>query len=320
MRNQIAAVFHYFEANEAYRDNLAFFLSVGYRPDVDFFILLASECSLTLPKRENITEVPVRNHNHDYGGYGQLVRARPGILDYETLIFVNCSVRGPFMPLGHQASWASLFSDRLADSTHLVGTSISIPASTNMHPRRYVELRGEQPSYAHVQTTSYALTGHALRHLAGSGFFGIEEPLSKTDLIALYEIGLSREILNAGWNMACFLDGYAGIDFRAEVIDPNFTSSGGDPVFDGAYFGRTVHPKEIVFFKSSRFGLSSDDLPSHTYTALREFIAPELADWPETHELMNRMLADVRDAHAVRKRDSKKSFGRRVRQKIKKLL
>ena len=68
----------------------------------------------------------------------------------------------------------------------------------------------------HVQTTSYALTAEALGHLISIGFYDNDRMMSKPEVIALYELRLSKEIIKNGWNISCVLPLYDSIDYRSD--------------------------------------------------------------------------------------------------------
>ena len=68
---------------------------------------------------------------------------------------------------------------------------------------------------------------------------------------------MSQLILDNGWNFNCLLSKYRGIDYRLLERDINPTSRNGDPYWPGAYFGETIRPEEVVFFKINRLAVPS---------------------------------------------------------------
>jgi hypothetical protein len=288
-----AVFFHYFEADETYRDNLVFFLAVAHRTDADFFVILAGECTVDLPDLPNVTYVEVENRDHDYGGYVAALadpRRREG---YDLFVFVNSSVRGPFLPVAHRGSWLDLFARGLADGVHLVGSSITIPPPDPYYPLAEKARRtyGFEGPLSHVQTTAYALSGEALRRLVDRGFYDREPSPTKGDLVCKYELGLTQEILAKGWRVRCFLPEYNAIDYARPHDDVNFSSATGDPLFRGAFFGRTLHPRELVFIKTNRNLLSESELASHTFCALAAAGEPSWGPWEEATRLRDRARA-----------------------------
>ena len=63
---------------------------------------------------------------------------------------------------------------------------------------------------------------------------------------------MSQRILAHGWNIDCLAKRYSGLDYRTITEDPNTSSVDGDPYWDGAYFGGTLDPYELVFVKTDR--------------------------------------------------------------------
>lgn len=283
--------FHYFENGERYRENLVFFLSTAYRKDLDFIVVLAGSCSVQLPERPNISYFATENRNNDFGGYAAAIASyRDRIDDYDFFVFVNSSVRGPFFAQDAGASWVSAFVDRFSDDVHLVGSSIAILAvesDVSQHARKNYDFRYP---YSHVQTTAYALTPTALKHLVGIGFYDVSDPLDKIDVICRYELGLSQELLRAGWNIRACLGKYNTLDYRQEHTDPNPSSVLGDPLYKRAYFGQTADPYELVFVKTNRRFLRSVQLPWITLRALLRVSDPEILAWPEYRRLRSAYL------------------------------
>lgn len=289
-----AVFFHYFERDEIYKENLVFFLSVAYRRDLEFFIIISGPCSVSLPDIENVKYLQVENINNDFGGYiSALEKLRGRIGDFEFFIFVNSSARGPFFSRLFDGRWVDLFCDKLASDTHLVGSSINIIHDTFPHSVRFKAYYGYRQPYSHVQTTAYALTFPAMRHLLGIGFYDVHERLSKADVICRYEIRLSQEIKRAGWNIKACLSRYNTIDYRLEHTDINFTSDNGDPLYRGAYFGSTARPRELVFVKTNRNLISAPMLYWHTLTSLLFVDEEEIRGWSEYKALRRIAIAKL---------------------------
>ena len=107
-------------------------------------------------------------------------------------------------------------------------------------------------AYSHVQTSVYCLASNTVEFLLNDGFYDMSKRLSKSEVITYYEIGLSRRIIQNNWNISCLLNKYQGLDFRHNPADINPTSRKGDPLYNNAYFGKTVAPEEVIFVKTHR--------------------------------------------------------------------
>ena len=287
-----AVIYHYFEKDPTYRDNLVFFLSRAWRADHDFFVVLAGPHSVTLPERANIHYLATPNFGHDFGGYCTL--ADTGLLDgHDRLVFVNCTVRGPFLPPYAAAlPWTAPFLDLLAGEVHLCGATINI-----LHEDRpaHGRFRASHPEaaapFSHVQTSAHAMTGECFAFLRDSGHFRGGAGLDKAAVISAYEIGMSQRVRAHGWNIACLLPPYNAIDYRRPHGEINPATTTGHPQARGAYFGLTPHPYELVFVKTGWGLMNARALAFHSLMALRHHPAPSGTGlvWSETEALAARL-------------------------------
>jgi hypothetical protein len=268
MSGSTVIVYHYFEKDLTYKNNLVYFLSVGILEDVDYFVMISGDCTVALPDRPNVTYIKTENWNNDFGGYIKFFQVAP-IDKYEFFVFINSSVRGPFLPNYTDFRWVNAFTDRLEGDVHLVGASINILPESATHTRRFAAIYGYAPPFIHAQTTAYALSATAVRYLLAIGFYKVESALTKKEVIVHYELRLSQEIIRHGWNLGSFLPGYEGLNYRnLSMTYPNDSSRNGDVLFDGAFYGRTLAPTEAMFIKVNRNMISEVDLHSCTFSSL----------------------------------------------------
>ena len=268
MSGSTAVIYHYFERDLTYKNNLIYFLSVGILKDVDYFIMISGECTVALPDWPNVTYIKIENWNNDFGGYIKFFQVTQSD-KYEFFVFINSSVRGPFLPNYSESRWVNAFTDRLRGDVHLVGASINILPESATHTRRFSATYGYEPPFVHAQTTAYALSAAAARYLIDIGFYAVERTLTKKEVIVHYELRLSQEIIRHGWNIGSFLPGYDGLNYRKlSMTYPNVSSRNGDVLFEGAFYGRTLSPTEAMFVKVNRNMISEADLNSCTFTSL----------------------------------------------------
>lgn len=289
-----AVLFHYFDRDDSYRANLICFLALAYRRGTDFFIVSCATQPPALPDLPNLRLLTVPNVNHDFGGHGIAIRQLGLPADYDRMIFVNSSVRGPFGPRG--MDWLARLMASLTDPTILLaGSSINILNPTTPIGAMASAAFGQPGPFPHVQTTAFALRAETLRALLADGFFdGCDRPLDKFDVITRYEVGLSQHLLRRGGNIACLLDLYRGLDYRGLTRNFNWAAPCGDPLYPGRYFGRTVSPEDVMFVKTARRLLTDRELASHSYTALATRCAPEVAEWPALQDLRAQLLTQLR--------------------------
>lgn len=294
----LAIVYHYFEKDLFYKENLIFFLATAIDDNSDYFIIISGECSIELPEISNITYIRTRNWNNDFGGYCTFVNKyleRP----YKAFIFVNSSVRGPFLSSYENRNWTEIFLTPLSERVHLVGASMNLSQRGNsQHNVDLMKQRRLSPEISHIQTTVYAMSAEAMSYLREIGFYSVTAKLSKEEVVSIYEIGLSTAILQNGWKIVDLLSSNENLSTSSQIYEySNFSARRGDPLFAKAYYGRTLSPVDALFVKVNRNMINHCDLASYTFTSLlrcegklKKFPAAEklLADSYENAKTLSR--------------------------------
>lgn len=261
MNDAVLVIYHYYEKDQSYIDNFLHFIQFAYRPEFNYLIVIAGSASIELPQASNIAYFYANNQNFDYGGYAQVIKGLKFETNYAHFIFVNSSVRGPFLPPHSQKTWANNLFDLCSNGVGIVGTAISLTPShhaiSKMYHEKYGYAERNKNILAHVQSTCYVLSQAVLCSLIKGGFYDVHEPLSKDETVRDYEMHLSQTLLAQGLNLKCMLPEYNKPDYRFLSHEINPSSREGDSGFERSYFGRTVHPYEAMFIKTSR-NTSSD--------------------------------------------------------------
>lgn len=255
---KIAAIYCYFEKNQQYKENFLYFLANGmHDTSVDYHLVLNGACTVDLSGKTHNKNVFIYrrpNKGYDFGAFSHVVKKLSTPYDY--FFFINTSVRGPYGK--NKEEWVKPFLEMFqADpSTKLVGTTINIYQDGFF--AQYPDLskiynRGKP--YPHVQTMFFGMDREFLEYLHSVDFWneGKYEGMDFMTLIVTAEIGLSQLCLKKGWNINCIASKYRDIDYRRVVNDHNWSSRDGDPNYPGAYFGGTLRPEDVIFFKLSRF-------------------------------------------------------------------
>ena len=217
-------------------ESVQFFLKNGlFESDIIDFLLLVNSSDLQLPNLsfKNVTVQRRENKGYDFGAWSDGLFKEDRYKRYDTFIFVNASVIGPFEREAH--SWPRLLTSRLTDQDRLVGTTINC-----------VGIRGEVAP--HVQSMVFAVTQPTLKYLMQQGIFVAGK--YETDFITLidnYEVGMSRKILADGWNIAALQSTYAGVDFRTYDASKGTNNINRDA---GEVRKYVKSPYDIVFAKS----------------------------------------------------------------------
>lgn len=203
-RTLVMYVYH--ESNDWYKDNLRFFIKVAMQDndndDVDYLLIINGESDLPLEAllaktsaqqagRVRLLRRP--NTCYDGGSIGEVLRAQPHLAEsYRYYIFINSSVRGPFLPRyfqtmakaeaaeggGATLAWTSIFTSLLNDEVKLAGTTVSCMGQV------------------HVQSMVLATDQLGLGLLLKGGV--LDCPTSLNSAIRTYEFGATTTILDAG--------------------------------------------------------------------------------------------------------------------------
>lgn len=233
-------------------DNLRFFFKNGYlndpniqyvfvfnNPDIDFDL---NELHDLQTERKNYMFVKRENIGYDFGAWAHgLFSSNIDYQKYDNFVFMNGTVRGPFIHSYVNKRWCDIFIEKLNDDVKLVGTTINClntvdGPSTNYDP--------------HIQSMFFVTDKIGLNVVIKNGIFEIENNTSdKRHIVTEKEIGLSRAILKNGYNISCMLEIYKNHDFRKS---PPFVICG-DHYVPKNYLDSDIYPFEVIFFKTNRF-------------------------------------------------------------------
>ena len=275
VNDAVLVIYHYYEKDQSYIDNFLHFIQFAYRPQFNYLIVIAGSASIELPQASNIAYFYAKNQNFDYGGYAQAIKDLKFETNYAHFIFVNSSVRGPFLPAHSQKIWANNLLELYLENIGIVGTAISLTPShhaiSKMYHEKYGYAEQNKNILAHVQSTCYVLSQPVLCSLINEGFYDVHESLSKDETVRDYEMRLSQNLLGRGLNLKCMLPEYNKPDYRSLSHEINPSSREGDSGFENSYFGRTVHPYEAMFIKTSRNTSSDSYLSQLAYSMSFQF-------------------------------------------------
>lgn len=259
--------YHYFEKDDCYIENFIHFLTFGYNHNHDYVIIVAGKYSIKFPELKNVKYLYVDNLNYDYGGYCEAINKFSLELNHEFYFFINSSVRGPFIPPYLKTHWSLIFKEKMVNNVGLVGTTINNLDQQSHEGLVYKSRHGNAVNLAHIQSMMYVMKKDVMRLLLKSGFYSGKDVLSKVDVIADYEIRLSRVVLEHGYDIECLLPEYNNIDYNTTQNDKNPTSANGDPSFANSYYGRNPHPYEVIFTKTNRNICTIEYLESLAWSA-----------------------------------------------------
>jgi hypothetical protein len=223
----------------------------GLHGEADFIFIIngPSDIDEYLPKESsNIRIIRRDNTCYDLGAVGEVLRANNRELfhKYKRFIFLNASIRGPFLPTWAKGCWSDMYLNRLSDEVKLVGMTYDC-----------------QP-HCFVQSMIIATDSIGMNILLNGKTLGLNnEPDadtyintdSLTGLSACYsikwraisaEISLTNLIHAASYKSNVLMT--AASASKTYVND----STVNDVLSPGTYYGIDVHPYETIFFKANR--------------------------------------------------------------------
>lgn len=193
------------------------------------------------------------NECYDWGTMGWVLSRK--IVDvnrYTHFIFMNSSVRGPFLPayLWGKVRWQDIFISRLSDSIKLVGPTISCEGSP-----KDGDVNGTWRTNPHVQSYVVVTDKIGLNAMWEEG--SVFECYSNMwDVIYYAELGSTWAVLSAGYGIDSLMLRYQGIDWTN--LDTWDCNARVNPYGENYYDGITIDPFEVVFVKVKDLLLERD--------------------------------------------------------------
>ena len=263
MSKKNLVIYTYFEKDNIYKDNLMFFLKMGLCDECDYIFVINGECSVNIPNQSNIKILRRDNKDYDFGGFAHALNFID-IDKYNYYIFLNTSVRGPFIPPYANIKWYEAFTNMIKGDVKLVGVTINILNSPHSgHSQIFESITGIKRPHTHVQSYFFAMDKECLSYIINStDIFRKFDYKDFADFIVKKELMMSQLVLKNGWNIGGIVQEYKDIDFRKLEIDiSNSYIYENDPVYPNNCFGRTLHPYECIFIKINR-GISVNEINS----------------------------------------------------------
>ena len=239
-------IFAYYEKNKKYQENLIYFLEKGILDQVDYYIVINGKCTVSIPDRSNITVIKRENNGFDFGAWNYCINNFIN-KQYDYYIFINSSVRGPYLK-DKNTNWVGEFLKLFnTKDVKLVGTSINIYTNRGEKDKIRNIFNHDGP-YTHVQSMFFILDNESFNFLKNNDFFN-KDYYNFNDLIINKEIGMSQYILKNNWNINCILSNYINYDYR--LVNKNFNFSNENPYHSVGYFGKSINPYEVIFYKNN---------------------------------------------------------------------
>ena len=257
-KRSTAVIYVYSPQDNSSLSNLEFFVRHGISgherrgdgSETRFFIILqgVKELSSLPPLPRWATYIPHENICYDWGTWGWFL-FHSGLINHNQFryfVFINSSVRGPFLPSFIKRSWLDVFISLMSPVVKLAGPTINCESSG--------QAIGSFIQNPHVQ--SYAMvTDHVgLSTLFSAGVFTCRNDRWRT--IYYSELSSSRSILDAGFSIDTFMLRYRGIDWHDKSY---WQCNGGvSPLNEYSLDGTTVNPLDVMYVKVKDLLIGND--------------------------------------------------------------
>lgn len=281
----VLLIYVYADTHKYAYGNLKYFIetAVHEQDGVNYFFILqqvenreVDETQLPRLPKGNAHYIQHENKCYDYGSIGWFfdkytfnnpwrneasitnTNLRFDLARYKYFIFMNSSIRGPFLPpyylefladsqreLKKSFYWYHIFTKRIDNKVKLVGCTISCVPTVHVQ--------------SYFLTTDFTGLSMFLKTEGGggassTGIFSCQS--AKADAISLSEMGISARILQTGYMIDCLLTKYQTIDFSRKA---NYRSSVyGNPYSDKNMDGVSLDPYEVVFVKFNDIKSTTD--------------------------------------------------------------
>ncbi|CAG8960505.1 hypothetical protein HYFRA_00008225 [Hymenoscyphus fraxineus] len=250
-------LYAYFETENS-RGNLEFFLRHGLHAGADFLFILNGENKAEdiIPKEKNIRWVHRPNDCYDLGAFAEVLLKDDLYKRYNRYITMNASIRGPFLPYWATGCWSDMYLDRVTEVKKLVGMTF------NCHPNNHVQSMiwatdrvGMEillfPTEAQIEATRASLPPHnpdePVPPFTAPGINSC--PHQYWDAVAV-EVYSTPLIKAAGYDVDVIMTAFHKNDRYQEECFRNVDYK--DTLYEGTYFGTTIHPYDTVFAKANR--------------------------------------------------------------------
>jgi hypothetical protein len=234
----VSYVFHIYNDRVKYFFNNCIFNS----PNVDFLIICNDKNIIfedNLPPFQNVSVVKRDNIGVDFGGWSDGILTNNLYKNYTHFIFCNSSIIGPFLRPNFQKKWTDIFINGLR-TCKLFGSTINTVQSPHM--------------LSHVQSYIFSMNLETLEYLIEENIFTMTSYSSSlNDAVFFKEIGMSRKILNKGWNIGSLLPMYKNADFtmKTQSSQTKYMYQYDDIMYP-KYMNKLWNPYDLVFIKGNR--------------------------------------------------------------------
>jgi hypothetical protein len=202
--------------------------------------MVCNDLDIEFSVPEYVFKLQRENIGYDFGGWSDALLENNIYINYDYFIFVNSSVIGPFLPVDHSGKWTDIYIHGLTNNIKLFGSTIN----TINNPLQW----------AHVQSYIFSMNRETLDYLIDCDIFSLTN-YSKDFRETVYkkEVLMSRNIIEAGWNIGSLLKRYQGVDFTFKNKQPSdYKERFISDMMSERFRRRWWFEDEVVFIKGNR--------------------------------------------------------------------
>lgn len=245
MRTLVLYVFH------DYNNRVDYFIknAIFQDPKVTF-IVICNDLNFKFEVPPYVFTMHRENKGYDFGAWSDGLLYQNIYKLFDNFIFVNSSVIGPYLPPDFKGRWTDIYLNGLTDTVKLFGSTINC----HYYKRNDIPIKKQPILCSHIQSYIFSMTQETLEYLIKCEIFSETNHSSCfEETIKNKEVGMSRKIIENGWNIGCLMTRYKDVDFRfiykaLEEYDIEFL---GDIMFS-QHVNNVFTPQEVVFIKGNR--------------------------------------------------------------------
>jgi hypothetical protein len=210
-----------------------------FQKDTVDFMIICNNPNITFKAPPYVRILFRSNIGYDFGGWSDALLTNDLYKQYDSFIFCNSSIIGPFLPSYYQGTWVDIYLAGLSDTVRIFGSSINTIESPK--------------DRSHVQTYMFAVHRNTLDFLIESEIFTMNHYAKTMQEAIDREISLSRKVIKNGWNIGSLVPCYKGIDFTFRNKSPEEYSIPcyNDLIFNH-YYNILWNQYDLVFIKGNR--------------------------------------------------------------------
>jgi hypothetical protein len=178
---------------------------IFYDENIDF-IMISNDKTIVINVPDYVKVLYRDNVGFDFGGWSDALLNNELYKNYDTFIFANSSIIGPFLPSYYKNKWTDVYLNGLQNNVKLFGSTINTC---------------RDPNKAHVQSYIFSMDKITLEYLIECNIFSYDYVIDYHSAVWNKEVLMSRKIIENGWNIGSLLPYYENVDFTFKLKKPD---------------------------------------------------------------------------------------------------